>query len=97
MTTYDLGVKRAVKAATLVSTRVYIRYLTYATLAAEVAAFGRIGRSSLKLATDINRAAYIARLFHQQYPCTSLSVKLRLQVTCLSKTEDTPSFATALR
>lgn len=33
---------------------------TYVRLAAEVAAFafGRIGRSSLKLATDINRAAF---------------------------------------
>lgn len=52
MTTYDLGVMRAVKAATLASPG-----LTYPKLAAEVAAFGRIGRSSLKLATDIKRAA----------------------------------------
>ena len=77
MTTYDLGVTWAVKAATLVSTRVY---LTYTNLAAEVAAFSRIGRSSLKLATDINRAAFRSRLHGyvvlHRYSINSIDVKV---------------------
>lgn len=73
MTTYDLGVIRVVKAATFASTRVYIKVLRYAELAAEVAAFGRIGRSSLKLATDINRAAFRSGL-HEYRTVTKYSI-----------------------